>query len=268
MPAFRFDNVLGIARNVRAFLSIEGGVTRGSSPEDRWREISGQFETMRRRIQAQDDALRKKDAEISRLKEELRAARVSAKGSPRKGPKDRPPIPGDEVQSAGGALPDFVVIGAQKSGTTSFYRDVIRHPHVGRSTKKEVHFFDHNFDKGLDWYRAHFPSPELKDGRRTITGEASPYYLAHSLAPERAAKVVPQAKLIALLRNPANRAYSHYQHAVRYGRDPLSFEDAIEAEEDRMRKSRDKILAEQGFTPAIPSGHSYLARGVYVDQLL
>ncbi|MEJ7631917.1 MAG: sulfotransferase domain-containing protein, partial [Rubrobacteraceae bacterium] len=245
MPAFRFDNVLGIARNVRAFLSIEGGVTRGSAPEDRRREISGQFETMRRRIQAQDDALRKKDAEISRLEERLRPT-----GAPT------------------GALPDFVVIGAQKSGTTSFYRDVIRHPHVGRSTKKEVHFFDHNFDKGLDWYRAHFPSPELKDGRRTITGEASPYYLAHSLAPERAAKVVPQAKLIALLRNPANRAYSHYQHAVRYGRDPLSFEDAIEAEEDRMRKSRDKILAEQGFTPAIPSGRSYLARGVYVDQLL
>jgi len=154
VPAFRFDNVLGIARNVRAFLSIEGGVTRGSAPEDRRREISGQFETMRRRIQAQDDALRKKDAEISRLEERLRPT-----GAPT------------------GALPDFVVIGAQKSGTTSFYRDVIRHPHVGRSTKKEVHFFDHNFDKGLDWYRAHFPSPELKDGRRTITGEASPYYL-------------------------------------------------------------------------------------------
>ena len=268
MPIFRFDNVLRIARDVKAYLGIEGGVTRGPAPEERRREISGHFEAMKQRIQAQEDALRKKDAEISRLEEELHASRSSAKDGSRKGPKDRPPIPGGEVQPVGGALPDFVVIGAQKSGTTTFYRDLIRHPHIGRSTKKEVHFFDHNFDEGLGWYMAHFPAPEMKDGLRTITGEASPYYLAHSLAPERASKVVPQAKLISLLRNPVDRAYSHYQHAVRYGRDPLSFEDAIEAEEERMREERERILAEHGFIPTIPGRRSYLARGVYVDQLL
>ena len=268
MPAFRFDNVLGIARNLKAYLGIEGGVTRGPAPVERQREISGHFEAMRQRIRGQESALRKKDSEISRLKEDLRSAHVSVKDSPRKGPKDRPPIPGDEVQSAGGALPDFVVIGAQKCGTTTFYQTLIKNPYVGRSAKKEVHFFDHSFDKGLGWYRAHFPAPELKDGQRTITGEASPYYLAHSLAPERASKVIPQAKLIALLRNPVDRAYSHYQHAVRFGRDPLSFEDAMEVEEERMREERERILAEQGFIPAIPGRRSYLARGVYVDQLL
>jgi hypothetical protein len=130
-----------------------------------------------------------------------------------------------------------------------------------------VHYFDHNFDKGLDWYRSHFPPPELKDGRRTITGEASPYYIAHSLAPERVAKVVPQAKLIALLRDPVDRAYSHYQMAARRGSETLGFDEAIAAEEERLRIQRESTFASEGYYPSIPSARSYLARGIYVDQV-
>lgn len=255
MPTIRFDNLLGIVRNVKAYLSVEGGVTRGPTPEERWRAVSDQIEAMRRQIQSHESALEKKNAEISRLRGEQRKHGDRGSTSAPVAPKM-------------GALPDFILIGAQKSGTSSFYRDLTKHPYVGRSTKKEVHFFDHNFDKGLGWYMSHFPAPELKDGQRTITGEASPYYLAHSLAPERASKVVPQAKLITLLRDPVDRAYSHYQHAVRFGNDRLSFEDAIAAEGERTRRSREKMLAEQGSAPEIPSGRSYLARGVYVDQLL
>jgi hypothetical protein len=107
-----------------------------------------------------------------------------------------------------GALPDFVIIGAQKCGTSSLYHLLTRHPHVERAATKELHFFDLLFDEGIEWYRQCFPPPKLKDGRRTIHGEATPGYLFHPLVPERMAEAVPQARLIALLRNPANRAYS------------------------------------------------------------
>src|SRR5919108_6081357 len=87
------------------------------------------------------------------------------------------------------SLPDFVILGAQRAGSTTLYRALIAHPQVRRALLKEVHFFDLNYHRGLRWYRAHFPyrSP----GR--ITGEASPYYLYHPHAPKRVARDLPDA---------------------------------------------------------------------------
>src|SRR5579863_6754349 len=114
-------------------------------------------------------------------------------------------------------LPDFMIIGTQKGGTTSLYNYLIDHPNISSIFKKEPHFFDFNFYKGVSWYRAHFPSllekyySERVHGQKFITGEASPYYLYHPLVPQRIKETMPTAytKFIVLLRNPIDRAYSH-----------------------------------------------------------
>ena len=164
-------------------------------------------------------------------------------------------------------LPGFIIVGAQKCGTSSLYRALIQHPLVEPAGTKEVHFFDLNFGRGLSWYRSHFPPPSRREGRRTITGESSPYYLFHPHAAARIAQLVPRAKLLVLLRNPVDRAYSHYQHQVRRGRETLSFEEAIEAEEERLSGELETMLEDELYNSFHYQHFSYLSRGVYVDQL-
>jgi hypothetical protein len=154
-----------------------------------------------------------------------------------------------------GALPDFVIIGGKKCGTTFLYDLLTRHPYVEPAAKKELHYFDKLLeDESIEWYRQCFPQPRWKDGRRTITGEATPY-LAYPFAPQRMAEVLPQARLIALVRNPVDRAYSDYQHVARKGREPLTFEEAIEAEITQTTKQAAK-------------SYRYLIRGKYMEHLL
>lgn len=168
-------------------------------------------------------------------------------------------------------LPDFLIIGAQKSGTTFLYQLLVQHPHVKPSFAKEVHYFDLNFGKGDNWYRSHFPL-QKRNSSPYITGEASPYYLFHPHAPRRASAVVPDAKLLVLLRNPVDRAYSHYQHQVKRGkgagRETLTFEEAIEAEERMLPGEVSKMLQDEYYESLTHRTRSYLGRGIYVDQLL
>jgi hypothetical protein len=153
-------------------------------------------------------------------------------------------------------LPDFIIVGTQRGGTTSLYEYLIDHPDVGAAYRKEVHFFDRHYAKGVDWYRAHFPLA----GEFPIVGEASPYYLFHPAVPERLVGVVPQTKLIALLRNPVDRAFSQYHMKVSRGLEALSFEDAIECEPERLAASDDPVgMAWRNY--------SYLARGHYAEQI-
>lgn len=170
-------------------------------------------------------------------------------------------------------LPDFLIIGTQRGGTTSLYNYLIARPGVGPATVKELHFFDKKFTKGPSWYRAHFPTSLQKYGYEFmhkqvfVTGEASAYYLFHPHAPKRVARVIPPAKLIVLLRNPIDRAYSQYHFEVELGREHMSFEDAIEHEEERIGKEREKLLADEHYISFDHSRYSYLARGMYIDQL-
>ncbi len=170
-------------------------------------------------------------------------------------------------------LPDFIIIGAQRSGTTSFYNYLVQHPCVVRASRKEIHFFDNAFGKGLNWYRAHFPTRLYRhyvrraQGKHLITGEASPYYIYHPQVPRRISEVAPDAKLIAFLRNPIDRAYSHYHLKVKLGFETLSFEDAIEQEEERLRGEVEKMLEDETYHSYNHHHFSYLAKGVYVDQL-
>lgn len=168
------------------------------------------------------------------------------------------------------ALPDFIIIGAQKAGTTSLFNYLSRHRQVRPAARKEVHYFDVNYALGEDWYRAMFPtSRSLGTGSsRRITGEASPYYLFHPLAAQRAAQLVPAARLIVLLRDPTARAWSHYQHEVAAGRETLSFLEALAAEPDRLSGADEAIRAGRTDGPAERHRNfSYISRGRYADQI-
>ncbi len=159
-------------------------------------------------------------------------------------------------------LPDFLVLGAQKAGTTALYAYLQRHPGIAGPSWKEVSFFDRHWARGTAWYRGAFP---VRRGR--LVGEASPSYLFHPLAPRRAASVVPQARLIALLRDPVDRAYSHYQHEVDFGREPLSVEEALDREEERLGGEVERMLADPRYFSRAWWDFAYVARGLYAEQL-
>ena len=160
-------------------------------------------------------------------------------------------------------LPDFLILGAQKAGTTALYAYLRWHPGITGPSWKEVSYFDRHYRRGASWYRGHFP---IGAGDRLV-GEASPGYLFHPLAPERVRTTVPEAKLIALLRDPVDRALSHYHHEVALGREPLSFEEAIDAEPERTRGEEHRMVGEPGYFSHAWWDYTYLARGRYAEQL-
>jgi hypothetical protein len=132
-----------------------------------------------------------------------------------------------------GSLPDFMIIGAPKCGTTSLFHYLCGHPDIAAPTRKEIHYFDDRFSRGLAWYRRHFPVV----GKPQITGEATTSYLFAKNAPVRAAALVPNAKLIVVLRDPVRRVISHYWHNKRLGRVRGDFEsyfhNALSPDADR-----------------------------------
>jgi sulfotransferase family protein len=166
-------------------------------------------------------------------------------------------------------LPDFLIIGAQRCGTTSLYNYLAAHPCVGAATKKEIRFFDVNWTRGVNWYRTHFP-PQIRrllHSHKLLTGEATPYYLYHPAVPERVRGVLPGAKFLVLLRNPADRAYSHHQMQVRCGMEALRFEEALAQEAERLAASAELPDMDDGPSSLEHRRYSYLARGIYADQL-
>ena len=170
-------------------------------------------------------------------------------------------------------LPDFLIIGTQRGGTTALYHYLKTHPCITPATIADTHFFDKKYSKGLAWYRGHFPTSFRKisaqhlQRRAFVTGEASSSYLFHPHAPKRVAQVLPHVKLITLLRNPVDRAYSQYYHAIELGHETLSFEEAIQSEEERTWQEREKILKDEHYESHTYQHRSYLSRGIYVEQL-
>jgi hypothetical protein len=183
-------------------------------------------------------------------------------------------------------LPTFIIIGAQRAGTTTLFFYLRSHPDIegpkpadsSVSWPKELHFFDEYFAKGVDWYRAFFPLERSRararsEGHDLITGEATPYYLFHPLVPERVATTVPDVRLIVLLRDPIERAYSHYQLMVRTGREKLSFEEAVEAEPKRLAGAEDLLALKEQRGPSGARKHhhhrhrAYVGRSMYAEQI-
>ena len=168
-----------------------------------------------------------------------------------------------------------MIIGAQKAGTTSLMRylqshpDVVCEPGVG-----EVHFFDLRYAQGEAFYRSYFPRRaklqhlRARTGRTTLTGEKTPYYLFHPLAAERAHAMIPQTKLIAILRDPVSRAASHHKMSVNMGVEDLDLAAAIAAEPARIVPSLRAIVENGPWQEWRPAGlYSYVARGRYAEQL-
>jgi Sulfotransferase domain len=271
LPDFRFDKISDIARGARAILSPGGGaaVPGVEQPEDPKNAGQGTSERRKTRSKRREFAralrvkIRSKKAELSRIKKAAGAATGRAEAIELKGRKKRVQQEifelerelrafkerrAEDQDPVTGTLPDFVVIGAMKGGTSYFYHLLTQHPLVEPCAKKELHFFDLLFEEeSVEWYRRCFPTPGWIDGRRTITGEATPYMPVRN-APKRMAEVVPEARLIALLRNPVERTYSDYQQVVRKGRETRYFEEAIERE-----------IATRNY--------GYLSKSIYVDHL-
>ena len=166
--------------------------------------------------------------------------------------------------------PDFLIIGTQKGGTTSLYHYLAQHPDILPSFDQEVHFFDggrdpetDTFARGEAWYRRHFlPREKMRPSERTF--ESSPLYMFNPLVPQRIADVLPKVRLIALLRNPTERAISHYHHNRRRpGVEALSLQDALAAEEERLQPALQRLdFRDHSFIH-----HSYKKRGIYHVQI-
>jgi hypothetical protein len=162
-------------------------------------------------------------------------------------------------------LPGFLIVGAQRCGTTSLYRALSQHPAVRKAVlHKGVHYFDMNYGRSLGWYRAHFP---LAARTPSVTFESSPYYLFHPLAADRIAADLPAAKLLVLVRDPVERAYSAHAHELARGFEDQPFEAALALEDQRLAGEAERIAADPGYLSHSHQHHAYLARGRYVEQL-
>jgi hypothetical protein len=170
--------------------------------------------------------------------------------------------------------PGFLIVGAQRCGTTSMYKAVTRHPAVLPAVlHKGVHYFDTGYDRGPAWYRGHFPllvtarRLERETGTRPLTGESSPYYSFHPLAGERIAADLPDVRLVMLVRDPVERAYSAHAHESARGFETEPFERALELEEERLAGEEERLRAEPHYRSYHHQHHAYVARGRYVEQL-
>ncbi|MDQ3640002.1 MAG: sulfotransferase domain-containing protein [Actinomycetota bacterium] len=181
-------------------------------------------------------------------------------------------------------LPDFLIIGTKRGGTTSMYRYLREHPQVlplfpsanhlpMAEDMKGVHYFDSGGRHGVAWYRSHFPSVlsrsviERRHGASPVAGEASPYYLFHPKAAERAHRAVPDAKILVMLRNPVERTYSHYAEQRRNGVEKLSLEEALEAESQRLEGEEERLVRDPYYRSFAHEHQSYVAQSEYLRPL-
>ena len=175
-------------------------------------------------------------------------------------------------------LPDFYIIGGQKCGTTSLFMYLIGHPSIHSTAVKDIRFFDKYFEKGISWYKIFFPFTLQKIfsekiyRRNFLTCDATERYLDHPHAPHRIKEITPNAKFIVLLRNPIDRAYSHYnminhRENVSSSEYHNSFEDAIKDEGKQMNAKLEQMIKDPVFYDNSYFRHGYVHRGVYIDKL-
>jgi hypothetical protein len=176
------------------------------------------------------------------------------------------------------SLPDYLIIGTKRGGTTSLARWLLEHPDVkplfpARETRKGTYYFDVNYNRGQSWYLSHFPTrrhrarAERQARRQLLLGEATPYYLYHPHAAIRARQIVPGARIIALLRHPVDRAYGHWAERYRQGVEPLGFPAAVEAEERRLAGEERRMLADPAYVSFAHQHHSYVDQSRYARGL-
>lgn len=172
--------------------------------------------------------------------------------------------------------PEFLIVGAKRGGTTSLWEYLAEHPGFlplfPASRAKGTYYLTDYFDRGEAWWRSHFATnrsrraAERRLGYAPVTGEASPYYLFHPLAPQRARAAAPDAVVIATLRNPIERTFSHYKERFRHT-ETLSFEDALAAEEQRTAGEEERLTSEPGYVSFAHRHETYLAQSMYGPML-
>jgi hypothetical protein len=167
--------------------------------------------------------------------------------------------------------PTIVVIGAQRSGTTTLFRLLGQHPSLVRPTlSKATGYFDDAFRRGSRWYRAHFPlrlTARVLKGARAQTFEINGYYMFHPLAAERMAQVLPNAQIVALVRDPVERAYSAYRHEYARGFEDQGFADALALEDERTAGETEKLASVEGYVSYAHRHYAYRQRSEYSTQL-
>ena len=168
------------------------------------------------------------------------------------------------ITASSRVLPDFIISGTVRSGTTSLYYNICEHPSVLPADYDEIGFFDSNYHLGINWYRSMFPTEKemervKKEPNFAITGEDTPFYFWKKEAAERILKDIPNSKIIIIFRNPVDRAYSNYQLGIRKKTETLSFEDAIDEEMNFLEK--------HSFRESVDRRRSYLSKGFYENQI-
>ncbi|MGN6611756.1 MAG: sulfotransferase [Angustibacter sp.] len=175
-------------------------------------------------------------------------------------------------------LPDFLVLGTKRGGTTSMWNYLLGHPGVlamfpPAENFKSPHYFYWHYDRGERWYRSHFATERQRrrssgrTGQPVAAGEASPYYLYDPRVPARVRALMPDVRLVVMLRDPVERAYSHYKERVRAGVEDLSFEEALDAEPARLAGELERMMTEPGYYSRSHDWYSYRDRGIYLPQL-
>jgi hypothetical protein len=211
--------------------------------------------------EAQRVALARPHPVRTRLRRATRLALVHGVGRPSAGQR---------------VLPTFLIVGAQRCGTTTLWRSLREHPAVLTPLLgiKGVHHHDLTHPAGAAHYRAHFPTRRQRDrvadrfDGRVAIGEASPYYLFHPAVPARIAATTPDVRILILLRDPVDRALSHYHHMVLEGHESApTFELAIALEEERLHGEHERLSTDPTAVSRHHLHHAYLARGRYAEQL-
>lgn len=172
------------------------------------------------------------------------------------------------------ALPDFVVVGGQRCGTTSLFKNLADHPQVLRpGIEKGIDYFTLHSAESLDWYRSHFPVQALATARTRRWGapavfEACTYYMFHPQAIERMAAVMPDVKVVAMLRDPVERAFSAYKHELARGFETeTDFERALDLEDERLVGEEERMAANPRYLSHAHRHHAYRHRGQYAEQI-
>jgi hypothetical protein len=161
-------------------------------------------------------------------------------------------------------LPSVVIAGTQKAGTTQLFAYLITHPRLLAGSSKEIDYFSRKADRSVEWYRSQFP---LRRRVEKVTGhvlDASPSYMCTPAAIPHMRAVLPDARIIAVLRDPVLRAFSGYQHAKTRRRDLRAFGQAVDEE---LRQSVWRPQFGQALRPGVPNLRRYVERGYYALQI-
>ena len=169
-------------------------------------------------------------------------------------------------------IPDFLVIGAKRCGTTSLYQHLSEHPCISRSPHDNIGFFNENYHLGINWYKSLFPTVFYKKkmeskNKQCLFFDVTSTYMEEELTAKNVYEVNPNQKIIVILRNPVDRAYSHYHVNVKEKSEKRSFEDAVFEEMNRIKSERIIQNKNKNLRVFTPNNIHYLKKGFYALQL-